>query len=309
MAKSIINADGSVDISRLEREIKQDLSLYRKHAAEDGMKKKAIHASADYDEFKNFVSAAELKPTTSRDVSSLFTGGLGSISKSSNAVRRDVNQAGCGIIGGYGGSIQRRKDLTVYLNKPSGIASTKQSSHGTKITANDSKRLAGETAILAKKSSREVHDFAREWEKQCKSPEETIAFLTRIENPNTSESNVQKRLVLPPENTCNEYFSTGIDSDILGSIVEGLHLLLLLPSEQISSNCEQCLENIKVCQSNVLEFSASWLRALVGCGRFGLSASFLNSEQTHKLREVLEVVKTLNEEAPAYLQHYADLLK
>ena len=64
------------------------------------MKKKAIHARADYDEFKNFVSAAELKPTTSRDASSLFTGGLGSIRKSLNAVRRDVNQAGCGIIGG-----------------------------------------------------------------------------------------------------------------------------------------------------------------------------------------------------------------
>ena len=215
-----------------------------------------------------------MKPTTSRDASSLFTGGLGSIRKSLNAVRRDVNQAGCGIIGGgYGGSIQRRKDLTVDLNKPSGITSTKQSSHRTKITANDSKRLAGETDILVKKSSREVYDFAREWEKQCKSHEETIAFLTRIECPNTSKSNVQKMLVLPPENTCNEYFSTGIDGDILGSVVERLHLLLRLPSEQIPSNCEQCPENMKLCQSNVLEFSASWLRAFVGCDRFGLSVS------------------------------------
>ena len=240
MAKSIINADGSVDISRLEREIKQDLSLYRKHAAEDGMKKKAIHTSADYDEFKNFVSAAELKPTTSRDVSSLFTGGLGSISRSNNAGCRDVDrQAGGGIIGGYGESIQRRKDLTADLNKPSCIVSMKASSHtGTRSTADDFKRPAGKTDILAKKSSREVHDFVREWEKQCKSPEATVAFLTRIRNSDTSDSGMQKRLVLSPKHTCNEYFSTGIDSEILGNIVEGLHLLLR--SEQLSYNCEQC---------------------------------------------------------------------
>eukprot|EP00956_Cyclotella_meneghiniana_P037450 scaffold138973_cov22-Cyclotella_meneghiniana.AAC.1 len=184
----------------------------------------------------------------------------------------------------------------------------KASSHtGTRSTADDFKRPAGKTDILAKKSSREVHDFVREWEKQCKSPEATVAFLTRIRNSDTSDSGMQKRLVLSPKHTCNEYFSTGIDSEILGNIVEGLHLLLR--SEQLSYNCEQCLQNIEACKSNVLEFSASWLEALVECGRFGLSVSFLNSEQAKKLREVLEVIKTSNEEAPAYFQHYADLLE
>eukprot|EP00580_Thalassiosira_gravida_P017164 CAMPEP_0201658994 /NCGR_PEP_ID=MMETSP0494-20130426/1850_1 /ASSEMBLY_ACC=CAM_ASM_000839 /TAXON_ID=420259 /ORGANISM="Thalassiosira gravida, Strain GMp14c1" /LENGTH=48 /DNA_ID= /DNA_START= /DNA_END= /DNA_ORIENTATION= len=35
----------TIDISHLEREIKQDVASYRQYKAEDGMKKRAIHAS------------------------------------------------------------------------------------------------------------------------------------------------------------------------------------------------------------------------------------------------------------------------
>jgi len=43
-SKSVINGT-TVDISHLAREIQADVAKYRQYKAEDGMKKRAIHAS------------------------------------------------------------------------------------------------------------------------------------------------------------------------------------------------------------------------------------------------------------------------
>jgi hypothetical protein len=291
MARSIVNPDGSVDISRLEREIREDLSLHRKHAAEDGMKKKAIHTSADYDEFQKFVSAAQLKPTTSRDVSSLFTGSMGSISRrSGNAACRDGNQVHQGILGGYGESIQRRKDAAIVLKKlnESNAMSTSGGFNVSSRHCGSSEESVNKNNSLVHKSSRKAYDFLGEWKEQCKSPEQTLSFLTRIKAPgHTSDSNLRNEFAVPADGTCNEYFSAEIDSEILGDIVDGMHYLMS-QNDQVSSDCQQCLDNIKSAESNVMTFMNDWLRSLAGCGRFGLSVSFLTSEQTKKLKSLVE---------------------
>ena len=309
MAKSVINADGSVDISRLEHEIREDLSLYRKHNAEDGMKKKAIHTSVDYDEFKNFVSAAELKPTTSRDVSSLFTGTVGSVSRGSNSawLGKDVKQ---GDIGGY---VQRRKDSANETKKVHGsnaksnIEALSLPTVGSSINAQTTERRSSKPS---NKSSREAYDFLLEWKQQCKSPKQTISFLTRTKA--ASDAVTKKEFIYDAAEICNTYFSTDIDSEILGDIVDGLHLLM--QSERISRSDQLCyLDNIKSTGSSILEFIDSWLKSIAGCGRFGLSVSFLSSEQSRKLGEIVRTVKISSDESIAYfrphIEHYEKLLR
>jgi hypothetical protein len=271
MAKSIINPDGTVDTSRLEREIREDLALHRRHAAEDAMKKKAIHTSADYDEFKNFVSCAELKPTTSRDVSSLFTCSFGSASRSGNAACRDGGRQG--VLGGYGESIQQRK-----------VFEAERSSANSSSTG---KQVPKENNVISKKSSREAYDFLREWKKECTSPEHTLSFLTRI-RPSDTTSGIE--LTLPAGDTCREYFSTDIDSEILGDIVEGLHLLSR--SDKVSPRIKHCIDNIESAGSNVVDFIDAWINSLDGCGRIGLSLSFLSSVQSRQWEDVLAFVQS-----------------
>lgn len=305
MAKSVINPDGTVNVSQLQREIREDLSLHRKHAAEDGMKKKAIHTSVDYDEFKNFVSVAELKPATSRDVSRLFTGGLASVSRS-NAVCQDRNQ-GCGI-GGYRESIRRRKDASVELKKLNDSDAITRSSNSKIFSAanNIPKQTGAKSINLTKKSSREAHDFLREWKRKCRSPDQTLSFLTEVK---TSNDRATTEFVLPAAATCNEYFVADIDSEILGDIVEGLHLLT--ENEQGSSTC---LYNVLSAGSTLAEFVNDWLKSLLGCGRFELSLSFLTSEQINKMKRVLQFVKRSEAESSnantlVFIEQYESLLK
>lgn len=299
MAKSVINADGSVDISRLEHEIREDLSLHRKHNAEDAMKKKAVHTSVDYDEFKNFVSAAELKPTTSRDVSSLFTGTTGFSFRGSNAACRGRDE-GHGDIGGYGESIQRRKVSTVEIKKLHG-SNAKSGIEALNIPIGCSGISSqASSSKTSNKSSREAYDFIREWKQQCKSPEQTISFLTRTKA--SSDVMTRKEFVYNAADVCNTYFSTDIDCEILGDIVDGLYLLM--QSEQISPSDQlSYLDNIESADSCVMEFIDNWLKSIAGCGRFGLSVSFLTSEQTKKLGEIVGSVKTSHHEESHACDH------
>jgi hypothetical protein len=298
MAQSVINPDGkSIDISRLEREIKEDLSIYRQHTAEDGMKKRAIHTSKDYDEFKNFVSVSQLKPTSGREVSSLFAGSLGSVPRGFRNFAYHDRYVGNGqdIIGGYGDIIQRRKDAVPNIYERH---QTKAKSSGGKVSRSCGlpNSSTNKAANLSNKSSRETYDFLRDWNQQCKTPEETISFLTRIEATNdVLDSNSKREFLLSPDDTCKRHFSTDIDSEILGDIIEGLHLLSEMHAGQngdVSPNDHPSINNIKCAGSNVIRFVDAWLQSLARCGRFGLSVSFLTSKQDQKLKELFAFVKT-----------------
>jgi len=260
------------------------------------MKKRAVHTSKDYGEFRNFVSVSQLKPTSGRDVSNLFSGASGSIASSSgsNAKSKKI-QGGQATMGGFDDIIQRRKNAS----NPSTSMNFKSLSFG------KTEKSRGKGSTYTTKTSREAYDFLREWKQHCTTPKDTLSFLTRIEDTND-------QLILQPDAICKEYFSTDIDSDILGDIVEALHLLVCMnknhdppsaipnengsASNNITESTDKCPEALGMAElssseANVLSFTHSWLKALTSCGRFGLSISFLIPDQQLKLKEIFSLLQ------------------
>ncbi|OQR92192.1 hypothetical protein ACHHYP_03970 [Achlya hypogyna] len=62
---------GAFDTASLQKELVQALEEDRKYKATDEMKKRAIHTASSYDEFKNFVLCADLKPVSSKELQNL----------------------------------------------------------------------------------------------------------------------------------------------------------------------------------------------------------------------------------------------
>ncbi|KAL7545168.1 hypothetical protein ACHAWF_008524 [Thalassiosira exigua] len=276
--QSAING-AAVNISHLEREIRRDVSCYRQYKAEDGMKKRAIHSSKDYDEFRNLVSVSQLKPSSGHDVSSLFSGTAELSARGSNR-----NNMKGGRVGGFDEVIKKRENASI-----SSIAT--QGS----IPSQGGHRTVGRHTT---KSSRTAYDFFRHWKQHCKTAEETLSFLTRTENADGSSEN---QLVLPPETTCKEYFSTDVESEILGGIVEALHLLIGTErnSDQTSAEndplaSENRVPDLLASRSSVDSFTHCWFKSLATCGRFELSVSFLLPDQQQKLKEICHHLKIAN---------------
>eukprot|EP00581_Thalassiosira_minuscula_P006580 CAMPEP_0183743496 /NCGR_PEP_ID=MMETSP0737-20130205/65248_1 /TAXON_ID=385413 /ORGANISM="Thalassiosira miniscula, Strain CCMP1093" /LENGTH=296 /DNA_ID=CAMNT_0025979115 /DNA_START=316 /DNA_END=1206 /DNA_ORIENTATION=- len=287
-------------LSHLEREIKNDVAAYRQNKAEDGMKKRAIHASSDYNEFRNFVSVSQLKPTSGRDVSSLFGGASGSLPTGSFGSRK--NQGGkTAAIGGFDDLIRRRKeDVPKNSSTSTSVAKLDGSIHS--LVSGDGLANKLKSKSNSVKSSREAHDFLREWKQCCTSAEATLSFLARLKN--ADGTSFQNQLLLQPDVICDKYFSADIDSDILGGIVEALHLL---------SNRKNNIESLSL-ETSRLAFIRGWIKALPTCGRFELSISFLMQNQRLKLKEICNFLEDSKEEHDKvsdkeYLVQYASLLK
>ena len=66
-----VDENGNIDTSMIERELSQALQFDVAYKQKDNMKKKAIKAAADYNEFKAMVDCAHLKTVTSKEVESL----------------------------------------------------------------------------------------------------------------------------------------------------------------------------------------------------------------------------------------------
>eukprot|EP00584_Thalassiosira_punctigera_P003530 CAMPEP_0172529498 /NCGR_PEP_ID=MMETSP1067-20121228/3561_1 /TAXON_ID=265564 ORGANISM="Thalassiosira punctigera, Strain Tpunct2005C2" /NCGR_SAMPLE_ID=MMETSP1067 /ASSEMBLY_ACC=CAM_ASM_000444 /LENGTH=311 /DNA_ID=CAMNT_0013313557 /DNA_START=113 /DNA_END=1048 /DNA_ORIENTATION=+ len=295
-SKPSVISKGTIHIGHLEREIKHDVATYRQYKAEDEMKKRAIHVSKDYDEFRNFVSASQLKPTSGREVSSLFSGASGSLASGSSARSRKIQ--GGQVIGGLGDIIQRRKDTpNLSISMKTRTGNIRSPSIGN--AKSYSKAKAGTHTT---KTSRAAHDFLREWKQHCITAKDTLSFLTRIHNKN--ESCQQNQLILQPDVTCKEYFSTDIDSEIVGDVVEALHLLMRMTKSDdsptvanINSSAGDFLEGsgmplLVSSDSNSISFIQDWLKALQSCDRFDLSISFLMPDQQLKLKELRNFLKS-----------------
>ena len=61
MSTFTLQADGNIDVARLEKDLRNALDFDVKYKQTDNMKKKACKISADYDEFKAYVACAHLK--------------------------------------------------------------------------------------------------------------------------------------------------------------------------------------------------------------------------------------------------------
>ncbi|KAL3660082.1 hypothetical protein V7S43_015004 [Phytophthora oleae] len=61
-------AHGAFDTAALQQELAQALEDDRLYKLTDNMKKRAIHTAANYDEFKNLVACADLKPISQKEL-------------------------------------------------------------------------------------------------------------------------------------------------------------------------------------------------------------------------------------------------
>lgn len=61
MSILMLKSDGSIDVTRLGKDLRNALDFDMKYKQTDNMKKRACKISADYDEFKAFVACAHLK--------------------------------------------------------------------------------------------------------------------------------------------------------------------------------------------------------------------------------------------------------
>jgi len=257
----------------------------------------------DYGEFRNFVSVSQLKPTSGREVSNLFSGASGSISSSSGASAKGKKvHGGQATMGGFDDLIQRR-------NSTASMTELDKNSHPLSFDKMKNSKSRGGTHTA--KTSREAYDFLGKWKQHCTTPKDTLSFLTRIEDTNDN------KLILEPDAICKEYFSTDIDSEILGDIVGALDLLVhikngdspLAGSNENRSNFAESTDNpqeyfplsssglnvLASSEANVFEFTRSWLKAITSCGRFGLSVSFLVPDQQLKLKDILRTLEKSSE--------------
>jgi len=291
---SAINEDGSLNTSLLERQVREDMTIYSKSRAEDGMKKRALHGSLDYDEFKNFVSVSQLKPISGRDVSSLFNGSSGSL-PTSTFRNRTVHgassvQSGIGCLDGY--IDEKKKDGEVVVNDDN-------KKNNVEVTT---KSQGGKVNRSSTKSSRDAYNFLARWKRQCSSSaSDALTFLVHLEEV--------------PETTCQQYFSTDIDSDVVGDIVCALHLLMCIARDKNGHNDDLVAELSSaelLCEPNTTRFISSWLEAMTGCGRFDLALSFLTTKQELQLKEIVQFVKTsvcTDDADKVFLQRYSGLFK
>ncbi|KAF0774872.1 hypothetical protein AaE_001428, partial [Aphanomyces astaci] len=63
--------EGAFDTAALQKELVIALEEDRKYKLTDDMKKRAIHTAASYDDFRNFVLCADLKPVSSKELQNL----------------------------------------------------------------------------------------------------------------------------------------------------------------------------------------------------------------------------------------------
>ncbi len=211
----------------------------------------------DYSEFRNFVSVSQLRPTPGLDVSRLFNGACGS---NATSVRSKDIQEDQASIGGFDDIIKKRKEM---LNPLKSV---------TKFETIPRLSCCENGVSNVVKSSRSAHDFLGEWRVHCTDAKATLSFLSRM------DPNVDIPFVVDPEVTCKDYFSTEIDSDVMGDIVDALHLLVTTSALGSSE--------LLMTEANVSTFVHSWLKAFSSCGRFELSVSFLSRDQLSRLKEV-----------------------
>lgn len=304
--KSVIKGT-TVDVSHLAREIQADVAKYQQYKAEDEMKKRAIHASKDYSEFRNFVSVSQLKSMSGSDISGLFNGATASFTREASGASGKI-RGGMAAVGGIDDIVRRRNDAFT-LSKSVAIVDKHLKLLSLGNTPPDS---AKERASLVRtaKSSRSVDEFMREWKRQCTSEKASLSFLTRIDS--------DRQLILEPDVICKEYFSTDIDSDIVGDVIAALHLLIDMKEavEPYSANANASgsgssdhenesfheatgRNEIPFSDIEIIQFTRSWLKALSSAGRFELSISFLMPAQRLKLNAVCNFLQMTNRDRAA----------
>ncbi|KAE9034745.1 hypothetical protein PR003_g8392 [Phytophthora rubi] len=211
---------GAFDTAALQQELAQALEDDRVYKLTDDMKKRAIHTAASYDEFKNLVACADLKPISQREL-------------------RDFSGA------------ERQTNISFKKNK------------SRKKPAKE-RRFQPTAAALDEPPATSV-DFCRTWKRYLKTTDAKFRYLQ----------------VTTPERIA-DLFKPDIDSDLMAEIVEVL--VASWRPKAADSNPEEQPQ---------AAFALSTMKALSQTARFSLILDFFDDYQTDKVRELFDLLETM----------------
>lgn len=177
-----------MDRKSLEKELATTVAKEKERRDVDEMKKRAITTAKSYDEFKNMVACASLRPISSSDLTS-------KASVSSNRMIHGLGMVGKGGFldddTGYSGA-----DKVAAAAASAALASKRSASGGAGGTA---------SAAAALPPIRNVGEFDREWRRRPRDPASRFAFLAALG---------------PAKMT--SIFRSEIDAMLLGDIIHSL---------------------------------------------------------------------------------------
>ncbi len=264
--------NGRINVSKIEREISNDIAENSRFIAEDGMKKRAVHMSQDYNEFKSFVAASQLKPVPSSEIGQLFVQRQKSTTETVESYRQTRPNKVC-----------LEKDKTFFHDFDTSLRFD-QKSAGRK---ND-KCVAKQSVSKKTSGPRNAAELGREWRKWCKTPPSTLKYLmlSSGSTPEISTEEVTRdgkivgltapnNLRLTPESFSGKC-KVEIESSMMEAILEALHFY----TTTFHGTSNDCKDRSISGSEYIIpwDFIYRWMISLTKCGRFDLNVDFLEAK-------------------------------
>jgi len=285
--KGAILPGGKLNVSLIQREVSNDISSDNRYYAEDGMKKRAIHMSKDYEEFKNFVACSELNPVKRSEMSKLFQ--KEAFSLTSN---RPQNKA-CTEYGFDNGVA-----LLVGLDTDSSIKNIMIRQDGFQ-----SSRVS-QSATRRESPPNTVMELEKEWRLNCRTSHETSRYLLApagscVPVEKSSDDDSKAFLVVPqvlrilPKDICSNVCKAEMNADIFGGIIQALDLILF--GSDINQQPKRFALGPEIeIPLEVQRFVHIWMAELTLSGGFALNIEFLTSSQKQCVRSILDSLERLS---------------
>ena len=204
--------DGSINVNLISKEIGDTTREANTYTAVDTMKKKAIHTATSYEEFKNFVHCAELKPLKAGEFDELGA------KKSSWVMRQTYDGKGVGGGDTHGVRSDRRDDWEREREKAlvGGLLNDDDDDDDdvTAATAsnNDSSKQKTKKKGITKRRPKDGNDFDKAWRKMTTLSKGDVTILAR------KQREYLTKLVTPVQVPL--LFKTEMDVNIMSNLID-----------------------------------------------------------------------------------------
>ena len=280
---SAIKLDGQLNVSVIQREVAKDIARDKQYQVEDGMKKRAIHISKNYDEFKNFVACSNLQPVQRHEMNQLFIS-----TETQHAMNRNRPNK---VFNSSSEMDQTSKKLLEGLR----ITST---SNSTSATEQSSSQVCTRTSCdLSSKVPETLMEFEKEWRYFCTSVDATLQYiLLPLGSTNYvyDKGNffVPIKLRLCPDYVCCKLCKVEMNSGIFGELLQALRYLLeVSEGYRVDHSIVEevlCSEDANIQNSHLFVFQ--WMKYLRLSGGFELNIAFVNSHEKNAIRAIFEIM-------------------
>jgi hypothetical protein len=300
---SAIDADGRLNVSIIQRNVANDIAMDKQHHSEDGMKKRAIHMSKNYDEFKSFVACSNLQPVKRDEMSQLFTSTESRISMNQNRPNKVLNSSS---------EIDR---TTKKLLEGLGINSSTSNKQQSSTIIQSSQRRPGSSMDLSKVPTTFM-ELEKEWRYFCTTVDTALQYIllpigSSINSMEKSHFSVPVNLRLCPEYVCCKLCKVEMSSSIFGDLIVALYSFLESSDQgertkdYISSDEDICKDDANATQSSIL-FVFQWIKYLRQAGGFDLNIAFLTDNQKRLLGKLFEIMDKFLLRRPPIGNHQDD---